>query len=297
MAFEIPESVIDFVRTTFLQANNKVSTALTLQPSLHEEALDQMLIMELTATPPTFFEEDKAAVAIETHWLGNRWMHERWEIADIALFVILRRSGKLDVRKTALMQTKRLYSREIPAAELEEFDYRVGIGRIADKTDQIFPLSTQRAFSFDDECVFGAMKSGSAQVKRIEEYISKEKIPVYYGFYCPLEIPFSELFPRTSNSVEIDNTFGCRIQSSVDVHNTLNKVVSGKPPCLREIKANTEGSCFGWSLEHFVADEVLRCREGKLFDDASDENLRSLLYERSAPIAAAISISIDISSD
>ena len=53
----------------------------------------------------------------------------------------------------------------------------------------------------------------------------------------------------------------------------------------------------GWRLERFVADEVLRCREGRLFDDTTDPNLRALFYARSAPITAAIVMTVDIDGD
>ena len=97
MKLEVPEVVIEYVRSAFSGANNTVSLALTQHPAMHEESLDHMLIGELTATPPTFFSEEKTAVGIETHWLGGRRMYGRWEIADIALFIILRRLGKLEV--------------------------------------------------------------------------------------------------------------------------------------------------------------------------------------------------------
>jgi len=53
-------------------------------------------------------------------------------------------------------------------------------------------------------------------------------------------------------------------------------------------------SAIGWRLERFVADEVLRCREGQIFQDLADRNLQDLLYGRAAPIAAAIAITIDV---
>jgi hypothetical protein len=88
------------------------------------------------------------AVGIESHWLGGRHMWGAWEIADIAVCVILRERGKLAVRKVALLQTKRLYHREIPVVEMERVDYLIGIGRIIDTTDPQIPLSQQWAFSF-----------------------------------------------------------------------------------------------------------------------------------------------------
>ena len=78
-------------------------------------------------------------------------MHRRWEIADVAIFVSLRRQGPLLVRKVALLQTKRLYSHELAGTELEPHDYMIGVSRLADRVDPQVPLSTQRRFRFDDQ--------------------------------------------------------------------------------------------------------------------------------------------------
>lgn len=96
---DIPEAVIDYVRSVFGAANDKVSRALTDHPSMHEPMLDQILVTELTAAPPAFFAREQISLNIETHWLGGRWMYRRWEIADIAIFVMLRRQGWLEQRK------------------------------------------------------------------------------------------------------------------------------------------------------------------------------------------------------
>ena len=50
----------------------------------------------------------------------------------------------------------------------------------------------------------------------------------------------------------------------------------------------------GWRLETFIADEVLRCYEGRLFEKSDDADLFALLYGRDAPIASMIMISIDL---
>lgn len=298
MSLNIPASVLQYVREAFCEANKRVSTNLTLHPSMHEESLDHALIAELTATPPTFFAADQAAVAIETHWLGGRRMYGRWEIADIAVLIIVRQAGKLEKRKVALLQTKRLYSREIPTTELDEIDYQIGIGRLADRPEPLFPISQQRAFSFDDDCVFGAMTSGSPQINRIDHYMAEKGIPVYYGFYCPLAVPYQGLYPRTSTDIiASENEFGCRIQSANTVHKAMSVVVAGKAPALSELYDAPQDRILGWTLENFIADEVLTCREGRLFDQNKNVDLNALFYERSAPITAAISIAIDFSPD
>jgi hypothetical protein len=48
---DIPEVLIDYVRGVFAVANDKVSKTMDAHPSMHEESLDHILIMELSAAP------------------------------------------------------------------------------------------------------------------------------------------------------------------------------------------------------------------------------------------------------
>lgn len=297
----IPESVLNFLRETFSAANDKVTKTLAHQPSMYEETLDHILVCELAATPPRFFAKDRVSILLETHWLGARWMYERWEIADIAFFVIVRKAGSLVVRKVALLQTKRLYSGELPGTELEDADYRIGIGRLVDRLDHAVPLTNQRAFGFKETSVYGAISAGSEQVQHIDSYMKTRHIPVYYGLYNPPSIPYSGLYPASSKLAKKSfvNELGCRILPSVDVHAALAKLTPGKSPTFQQLRSkktrSPSGSYsqHGWRLEHFVVDEVMRCREGRVYENAQDENLSALLYGRSAPITAAIAITID----
>lgn len=301
---DIPDVVIAYVRKVFEAANDKASRALTTHPSMYEETLDHILIMELTAAPPAFFSADRIGLSIESHWLGNRWMVGRWEIADIAFFVLLRKKGHLEVRKAALLQTKRLYSHEIHVAELDEADYRIGIGRLVDRTEPLVPLSSQRAFSFDKSSVCGAMRAGHPQTARIDQYMQEHQLQVYYGLYNPITLPYQGLYPATDGSLSLaTNTLGCRIIPASDIHSTLANLEVGQSPRFDELTLSTpldpadRMSVHGWRLEKFVADEVLRCRQGTQFDDVNDPNLQRLLYERSAPISAAITITIDFGAE
>ncbi|MDQ1159548.1 hypothetical protein QE385_003945 [Sphingomonas sp. SORGH_AS 950] len=300
----IPDVVIDYVRDVFAGANEKVSRALTDHPSMHEPMLDGILIAELSASPPAFFAAEQIALNIETHWLGGRWMYRRWEIADIALIVMLRRRGHLEQRKVALLQTKRLYSKELPAEADEPEDYVIGIGRLADRTDPQRPFYQQRAFGFDQGSTYDATRAGHEQVNRIEAYFGERDIPVYYGLYNPLVLPFKGLYPAAPDTnSHLANEFGCRVLRSSDVHGPLARLSDGQAPSVANLTlampldASDPGSTRGWRLERFVADEVLRCQEGKLFDDQADPNLRALFYARTAPITAAIVMTVDMDGD
>ena len=301
---DIPDVVIDYVRRVFAGANDKVSAAIATHPAMHEEMLDSALVTELTAAPPAFFAREQIAVAIESHWLGGRRMFGRWEIADIAFFISLRHHGHLTTRKVALLQTKRLYSNEISTAELDESDYVIGIGRLVDQTDPTVPLSRQRAFSFDSSSVYGALRAGDEQIKRIDEYTSLHDIPVYYGLYNPCSLPFQTLYPPLDGKVDVgENKVGCRIIPAPNVHKSLSGFANGRAPSVSDIikhvpKGISSGNPdYGWRLETFIADEVLRCRQGRRFDGTSDINLQTLLYRRTAPIMAAIAITVDFGGD
>jgi hypothetical protein len=303
MAEQIPEDVIEFTRDIFAQANLRATTALARQPAAHEEMLDFQVFAALDEVGPCILGSG-IAVDIDTHWLGGRRHYGgRWEISDIGIVIVLRRGGRMLWRKVGLLQSKRLYSREIPVVEMELADYRIGIGRLVDRTEDIPTRVNARCFQFNDECVYGAMAASSSQVKLIDEYVIKHKIPVCYSLYNPPTMPFEGTTPRSvsGNQAVGDNQLGCRVLTSHEVHAALAQLPVGRTPrfieMIRQASATNVAHPYdkhGWRLETYVADEVMRCREGRLFERADDADLYTLLYERTAPIASLIQISIDL---
>ena len=86
------------------------------------------------------------------------------------------------------------------------------------------------------------------------------------------------------------------------VHAALSKLPIGRTPQFSEMAMDVAFSQdkygnHGWRLESFIADEVLRCREGRLFEHAQDPDLDALLYFREQPIASFIYIAIDLPSE
>lgn len=300
MTIRVPDDVVEFVRNAFASANLKSTMTLARQPAAHEEMLDFQVFAALDEIGPCIMPESGAVVEIDTHWLGGRrYWGGRWEIADIGVVVVLRRGGYLIWRKVALLQSKRLYAREVPVVELERADFEIGIGRLVDQPEQSAAPSKPTKFSFTPECVYGAMAAAAKQVESIKAYMKKQNMPVYYSFYNPPTMPYEGVIPR-STPLEMQNIpLGCRVLTAVDAHIALEKLPVGRTPrfseMVRESPAPTdEFGVHGWRLESFVADEVLRCREGRLFDTPDHEDLRSLLYERSAPISSLIQISVNI---
>jgi hypothetical protein len=307
MTEQIPEDVIQFAREIFAGANSEAPMALARQPAAHEEHLDFQIFAALDRVGPRILPSSNAAIEIDTHWLGGRrYYGGRWEIADIGIVVVLRRGGNLLWRKVALLQSKRLYSREIPVVELDRSDYEIGIGRLVDQTEPIIARTTPRTFEFTSECVYGAMTVASKQVTLIEDYIHKRHMPVYYSLYNPPRMPYQGTVPRAAAfPLEQEETaLGCRVMTAQDVHAALARLPVGRTPQFRELtvanpttSSDEQYSDHGWRLESFVADEVLRCRHGRLFEQDQDRDLHALLYERTAPIASLIQISVDLPAD
>jgi hypothetical protein len=116
-----------------------------------------------------------------------------------------------------------------------------------------------------------------------------------------MTLPFKATYPALNGQLPVcSNEIGFRVMPSEHVHAILRTLDEGRSPSVDNITATSPldpadaRSTLGWRLERFIADEVLRCRHGRMFEDLTDPNLRGLLYERSAPIAAAITITIDL---
>lgn len=300
MSDVIPDDVREFVRSAFAGANDEVTRALSEQPAIYEETLDQMLVTAMNRVGSKIMPQSGAALAIDTHWIGNRrfWL-DRWEVADIALVAVFRRGGRMIWRKVALLQSKRLYSNEISVTELEDHDFMVGIGRLIDKGAPQVPMTNVRRFSFTAASRFGALSSSDGQVAHIDEYSAARSMPVYYSLYNPYNIPFESTVPRiAAQENEPKNEVGCRVLSAVDVHASLSSI-SGSPTFAdlvrtRAVTSDDSFAMHGWRLEEFVADEFLACREGRRFDEREHPDLQALMYSRTGPISAAIVISIDL---
>jgi len=303
MSEVIPEDVIEFAREIFAAANSEATMTLARQPAAHEEHLDFQLFAALDRIGPRIVPISKSSIEVDTHWLGGRRFWDgRWEIADIGVVVVLRRAGRLVWRKVALLQSKRLYSREIPVVELERSDYEIGIGRLVDRTEAIPTRTQPRTFEFTPECVYGAMAAASHQVKIIEDYMRRHQMPVYYSLYNPPAMPYWGVVPRNAAFPlgQENIPLGCRVMTAQETHEALARLPIGRTPQFQELvvmasPASTDAyRNHGWRLESFIADELLRCRQGRLFDRDNDSDLHALLYERTAPIASLIQISIDL---
>lgn len=289
----IPEEVFDWVRGVFLEVNRKVTGTLSRVPSHHEDALDQALVSSLNEVP-SVGSHSGWGVYIQTHFLGGRRHFYNWEIADIGIIAILRDRTAVQRIKVGLLQSKRLYPTEDKTLKDPTERYLTGFGGLLLETESFRKMAEGRAFSFRENSKYLAMDLQGEQAKRLEKYQTESRVPIYYLFYNPVVLPWTVKVPTLELPPMPELDVGCRIVPEARVREGLS---AGKhSPTFKDIaslsgfKTRHRG---GWSLEHFVADELLRCREGYLATDVQDRTLFRLFNERSGPIAAAVAITIE----
>lgn len=290
----IPPDVTEWIRKVFRECNERISEKLSNNPNLPEESLDLTWIEHLSqyASPVTL--SSSWTIKIETHYLGGLRHFRSWEIADLGVLMFFRRAGSLQRSKVALLQSKRLYPSSNTVQEEDKIDYEIGFARLADPESLQRSVAVQAEFHFTDSCRYGALIANSEQVRAIADFEKSNKTPVYYQFYNPWRIPFTQRIPlshftRPSGKLDI----GTRVIPARNMHKLLAGFTNGQKPTIAELETLCPDAPYGWSLEHFVADLLLGCVEGSIFKDISEDRIQSLFYRRSGPIAAAIAISIE----
>jgi hypothetical protein len=58
-----------------------------------------------------------------------------------------------------------------------------------------------------------------------------------------------------------------------------------------------DGEEYGWRLEYFMADLLLRCKGGLRFTKNDEVPIQSIFYGRSGPISAAIAVTVELPED
>jgi len=153
-----------------------------------------------------------------------------------------------------------------------------------------------------EESRYEALKIKERQYEYIERFENDRGVPVQYLLYNPLSLPESVVFPLTSSQQQTrDLEVGCRMVPAQDLRAAFDGEAEGYEPSYTDLRLrllapfNTVDHPAGWSLEHFVANLVLGCRQGYAADDLNDERLIGVtdLYFRGAPIWAAIAVTVE----
>jgi hypothetical protein len=294
-ASALPAAVTDWLRSVFAGCNRRITDKLCNNPNAQEESFDHTWIDELSQYAAPVQINDSWVVRIDAHYLGGLRHFMSWEIADIGLLLFVRRKGSLVTRKVAVLQSKRLYPTNNLVREERPIDFEIGFARIADPEDLARSIATNTEFEFTDECEYGALSAASQQLDAIDQYRERNGIPVHYQFYNPINIPFTTRIPATNRVRSTsDPALGVRIMRATDVHSAVHALPAGMHPTLAQLKqVDGYGHLGGWSLQEFVVDLFLGCREGSHFQSVNDPKMYNLFNRRSGPISAAIAITIE----
>jgi hypothetical protein len=239
-------------------------------------------------------------VNLDTHFLGGGRYWDPWEIADIGLLIVFRRSGRVVGTKLALLQSKRLYPEEVDVEQdIHRIDYMVGFGRLLESDSEYCSVVKSRTFHFTELSKYQALEYGGKQYKAVLGYTAKHGIPVHYQLYNPLTVPSAAHLPAAADDAPLPELrVGCRVMNAAILDARLQRagLLSGRRPSFSQIAGSSDrlDQDF-WTLHNFVADLVLGCKEGYLAGTSpmDDEALFTVFNRRTGPISAAISISID----
>ncbi len=303
LPFPIPEAVTGWVRSVFCRVNERKSGKLSRIPTTHETSLDLTVIERISQFASSFRVASDWLVRIDTHYLGGGRHLGEWEIADLGVLIIYRRAGIVQRIKIGLLQSKRLYPDELTVeAEDHPIDYMVGFGRLLHSDSEFKAATKDRSFHFSNHSKYRALEYKSNQYTRVLEYQEQQKVPVHDMLYNPLHIPAEAVIPVAALQQQDESCeVGCRIISEDRLDASMRdlKRKKGESPSFSDVlhasSALERGEGGGWRLEHFIVDLLLGCKEGYQGgpDTTRDRGLLRVFGGRTAPIAAAISITVD----
>jgi hypothetical protein len=224
----------------------------------------------------------------------------RWEIADIGFLVLFRQRGRLIRSKVALLQSKRLYPDELDWDEDSPLDYMRGFGRLFRHDDDWAEVTAARTLSFTPQSRYKALMAGVPQYQAIARYEAQGNIPVYYLLYHPWQIPHTVTFPLTSDH-KVTGTcdIGCRVVPAQQLRTALQDRPQGHSPTNHDLQHGLAAPFAldqhraGWRLEHFVVDLLLGCETGYIANSPNDGGLNYIFNRRTAPVSAALALTID----
>lgn len=300
--FALPPPVLNWIRDVFEQVNFRSSAKLTRIPTTWETSLDMTVIEQLSHFSAPFTFASDWVVRLDTHYLGGGRYWGRWEIADLGLLVIFRRKREIVATKVALLQSKRLYPDEAETdAEDHKIDYMTGFGRLLNSESEYLSLVKPRVFRFTAQSCYRALEYAGDQYEAILQYATATRIPVYYLLYNPLDLPIRTALPASAEAEEdLPNLqVGCRVIRADLVHSKLQAhgLNKSRNPSFEQLAGGDEHPFNDdfVPLQNFVTTAVLGCREGYFAgtNPQQDQGLFRVFNQRSGPISAAISITVD----
>ncbi|MCW0199224.1 hypothetical protein [Sphingopyxis sp.] len=178
---QIPEDVVQWFRRVFAQANYKVCERLANLPNVRETSLDDGLIETLIPDAAPTLLPSGAIVRMDMHNIGGLrrlggppfWdepFRSRWETADIGILVFVYRGDDLVAKKIGLLQSKRLYPANNDVDDDDEIGFRHGMNAFIRRDQKQAAGALHAHFHFDENCVYGALNTGSHQSRLVDQF-------------------------------------------------------------------------------------------------------------------------------
>lgn len=287
----IPTDVFEHVRAIFAHANIETSNLMMDVPNSRETSLDEKLVQSLTSHGAPTKLISGAILRLDVHSIGGLRRLHAWETADIAMIVLVYDGDKLIARKIGLLQSKRLYpeNKDVDDEDPEGFRYGMNYFLRPEFSSPLNRLYTE--FHFHRDCRYAQLRANTDQVNRIDAHNAAAGEQIYYLFYNPPALPSVVTYPKEGKESAKRVSVGCRVYSVRDVHTCLSSFKGQTSPTIDQLEQTNSSN---WSLEHWVADLLLTCKVGAIFDQSDEHTIANLLERRSGPIGAAIAISITL---
>jgi len=294
---QFPPQVIGYIRRVFAQANRRVSEKISRVPNCSEPSLDLTLIEHLTQFAAPRVVAPGWTVKLDVHFLGGLRHFNRWEVADIGLLVFAKRGPAVIAQKVALLQSKRLYPLNHGIVEESPFDYQLGFATLVPGGPSTSLISAPHQFNFAPNSKYGALLVRDDQYQAIEQYEAARNVPVHYLLYNPWKVPATYQVPHFGSwALGAKGNGGARVVSSAVLRQAMSSKQAGYKPSFQDVSGlcgAAPAHVSGWRLEHFVADLVLKCKQGRSFGSIREDQIDALFYRRSGPIAAALAVTIE----
>jgi len=297
--YQIPQKILHFVKAHLANCNQQTAHSLSVFPGIREESLDSNFIAYFAKNPGPFKFDNNWTVRFEAHFIGGERHYHTWEVADIGLMVIFRKNGNIIQSKLAFLQSKKLYANPLTPRRRDIYN-RMGMGKLLETVEEHNELIKYRTLYFDEQSKYKAFKKDSEQQQAMSAFSKRFQLEMYYLFYNPLELPYTVTSPVDIVPDIVDNEIGCRVVPKQYLDKALTVQSKNHSPSYGEIKYMLDGNFLedehtcGWRLEFFIVDLVMQCKEGLIDDSPNFETLQELLRRKSSPIAAALSITIDL---
>lgn len=292
-----PPAVHRYVKSIFNKANRRVCEKLARVPNTSEPSLDMSLVDELSQYSGPQVVAPGWAVRIDIHFLGGLRHYRNWEIADVGVLVFAKQGASVVAKKTALLQSKRLYPNAGGVVEESLEDYRIGFGGLVPSHLSSRSLSLAHTFDFTKASRYKALKVDDQQYVSIAKYEKDEALDVFYLLYNPWRLDARYTFPLAGpQTLGLPGNAGCRVVPSTTLRTALLGKAEGYSPTFADVEvamSSLSKGTAGWRIEHFMSNLLLKCKQGNLFESVDQENMFNLFNRRSGPIAAAVAVTVE----